>query len=94
LTGHAERLAKRLFSRSPVGDALDSASVLRRRLEQHISKHTGRRVQELAVEVHAGRVVVRGRTRSYYVKQLAQHGVRDLLPQVHLENAIRVQDAA
>jgi hypothetical protein len=37
---------------------------------------------------------VRGRTRSYYVKQLAQHGVRDLLPDVHLENAIRVEEAA
>jgi hypothetical protein len=73
---------------------LDSVSVLRRQLEQHISKYTGRRVRDLAVEVYSERIVVRGRTRSYYVKQLAQHGVRDILPDVRLENAIHVEGAA
>jgi hypothetical protein len=36
-------------------------------------------------------VVLRGQTSSYYVKQLAQHGVQELLPQVRLENSIVVE---
>ena len=47
-----------------------------------------RPVRELAVEVDSGRVVLRGRATSYHVKQLAQHGVRDILPDAPLENAI------
>jgi hypothetical protein len=48
----------------------------------------------LAVEVYSGRIVVRGRAQSYYVKQLAQHGVRDVLPDVQLENANCVEEAS
>jgi hypothetical protein len=50
-------------------------------------------VRELQVEVHPGRVVLRGRANSYYVKQLAQHAARTLLPEVRLENAITVEAA-
>lgn len=60
-------------------------------LIQQISHRTGRRVRELAVEVRAGQVVLRGRARSFHVKQLAQHGVREMLPDVQLENAIVVE---
>jgi hypothetical protein len=42
------------------------------------------------VEVAADRVVLRGRTPSYYIKQLAQHGARAALPTTRLENAIIV----
>ena len=58
--------------------------------ERVITK-TGRRVLDLAVEVGAGRVVLRGRTKSFHVKQLAQHGAWEVLPNVCLENAIVVE---
>ncbi len=66
------------------------SSRLREELECHIQGRTGRRVRNLAVELYPERIVLRGHTGSYYVKQLAQHGVRDLLPHVSLENAIEV----
>lgn len=65
---------------------------LRQELEQHVRTRTGRRVRNLTVEVHNGRVVLRGRASTYHVKQLAQHGVRDLLPDVVLDNVITVGD--
>jgi len=58
---------------------------------QRVANRTGRRVRDLAVEVRGGRVVLRGRASSFHVKQLAQHGVRELLPDAHLENAIVVE---
>ena len=63
---------------------------LQQDLEHHISLRTGRRVRNLAVELEPERVVLRGLTNTYHVKQLAQHGVRDLLPHVRLENVIVV----
>jgi len=63
---------------------------LRHELESHIKSRTGSRVRDLDVEVAPDRVILHGTTASYYVKQLAQHGVRELLPDVRLENAIVV----
>jgi hypothetical protein len=60
-------------------------------LERHVQQRTGRRVQGLCVEVGEGQVVLRGRTSSYYVKQLAQHGVWDVLPDARLANDIVVE---
>jgi hypothetical protein len=60
-------------------------------LERYILDRTGRRVQELCVEVRDEQVVLRGRTSSYYIKQLAQHSVLDVLPQARLDNAIVVE---
>jgi len=60
-------------------------------LEQHILARTGRRIRDLAVLLSPERVILRGRTTTYNVKQLAQHGVQDLLPRVPLENAIVVE---
>jgi hypothetical protein len=59
-------------------------------LEQHVLARTGRRVRNLAIELSSERIVLRGHADTYYIKQLAQHGVRDLLPQLCLENAIVV----
>ena len=55
-----------------------------------VQTRTGRRIRDLAVELLPERVVLRGYTATYYVKQLAQQGVRELLPHVRLENAITV----
>ncbi|OWK37846.1 hypothetical protein FRUB_06966 [Fimbriiglobus ruber] len=59
-------------------------------LKESVHQRTGRRVTGLAVELVQETVVLRGRTGSYYVKQLAQQGVRDVLPQNPLQNAIVV----
>jgi hypothetical protein len=63
---------------------------LRSELEQHVSARTGRRVRNLAIEFIPEAVILHGSASTYYVKQLAQQGVRDVLPQVRLENAIVV----
>jgi hypothetical protein len=60
-------------------------------LERQIQVRTGRRIRDLAVELTPGLVVLRGHTTTYYLKQMAQTGVRDLLPQVRLENDIVVE---
>jgi hypothetical protein len=63
---------------------------LQQELEHRIFQRTGRRVRNLTVELRPERVVLRGLAANYHVKQLAQHGVRELLPHVCLENIIIV----
>jgi hypothetical protein len=65
---------------------------LQQELEEHILVRTGHRIRELSIELRPERIVLRGRTRTYHIKQLAQHGVRDLLPTIGLENAIVVDN--
>ncbi len=65
---------------------------LQRELENKVLARTGRRVRNLDIELRPEGVVLRGVASSYYIKQLAQQGVRDVLPHVQLENAITVQD--
>ena len=67
---------------------------LQHELEAHVLARTGRRVRDLSIELYSERVILRGHTSTYYVKQLAQHGVRDVLPHVRLENAIVVEGNA
>jgi hypothetical protein len=57
---------------------------------QRVATLTGRRVRDLAVEVATDRITLRGRAGSFHVKQLAQHGVREVVPTLRLENAIVV----
>jgi hypothetical protein len=59
-------------------------------LKEQVLARTGRRVRDLSVEVMEGKVVLRGRAESFHIKQLAQHGVWDLLPTVKLNNEIEV----
>jgi hypothetical protein len=58
---------------------------------QRVLNRTGRRVHDLSVEVGRGSVILRGRAASYHVKQLAQHGAREAMPNATLENAIVVE---
>ncbi len=60
-------------------------------LEHQVQARTGRRVRNLAVEFNEERVILRGHVSSYYLKQLAQHGIHDLLPQISVTNAIVVE---
>lgn len=62
-----------------------------RDLVQQVQARIGRRVRNLSVECRNDRVVLRGQTNTYHVKQLAQHGLATLLPDGwRLENAILV----
>ena len=59
-------------------------------LVRQVQSRTGRRIRDLAVELSPERVTLRGYAATYYLKQLAQQGVREVLPHVRLENAITV----
>jgi hypothetical protein len=63
-------------------------------LERRVGLRAARQVFGLRIEVRGGRVVLQGRARSYHFKQLAQEGVRELLPRGGLENAITVDGPA
>jgi len=59
-------------------------------LERQVQTRTGRRIRGLTILFDKERVILHGRAATYYLKQLAQHGVRDILPQARLLNAIEV----
>jgi hypothetical protein len=63
---------------------------LRTELVDRVLSRTGRRVLNLNIELHPERVILRGQAATFHVKQLAQQGVREVLPEVCLENAITV----
>ena len=56
----------------------DSAE-LEQAIERQIVQRTWGRIHRLQVDVIDGRVVVHGYTQSYYSKQLALEGVRDVI---------------
>lgn len=55
-----------------------------------IAIRTCRRIRGLDVDLADDSIVLHGQATSYHVKQLAQHTVRELLPSVRIQNAIRV----
>ena len=59
-------------------------------LTRRIDTLTYRQVRDLNIAHNANRVVLHGRAKSYYVKQLATHAVLDLMPGVAIENSICV----
>lgn len=63
---------------------------LREELETRVQARTGRRVRNLAIQLSPDGVTLQGNTLSFYDKQMAQHGVREVLPEVQLNNAIIV----
>ena len=65
-------------------------AVQRTELEHIVHQSTNRCVRHLRVEVLAEAIVLRGQADSFYVKQLAQEAIRELLPGVRLLNAILV----
>jgi hypothetical protein len=83
--GTARRLEQRSLLRMP-----NNLRQLRLELECRVLARTGRRVLNLDIELLPERIVLHGRAGSYHIKQLAQQGVRECLPNVRLENAIEV----
>jgi hypothetical protein len=70
---------------------LTTAIPLARDLEDQVQQRTNRGVRNLSIEFRPGRVVLRGQTTSYYVKQLAQHEVLGTIPsELRVENSITV----
>jgi hypothetical protein len=60
-------------------------------LEVQVQSRTNRGVRNLSIEFRPGRVVLRGQTNSYYVKQLAQEELIGTIPsEFRLENSITV----
>jgi hypothetical protein len=64
---------------------------LKELLVQRVYKWTGKRVQNLSIDVGGDRVILRGRAKSFHIKQLAQRGAQDILPNATVENAIVVE---
>ena len=67
----------------------DSRS-LAQRIGEAVQSRTGGNVRELHVEMDDRRVVLTGRTSTYYSKQLATHAVYDVLTGAELTNDIEV----
>ena len=69
--------------------ALDFLS-LRKELETRVLARTGSRLCDLGIELSPEGIRIFGQTTTFYVKQLAQHCVREFLPEVRLVNDINV----
>lgn len=69
--------------------ALDFPS-LRKELETRVMARTGSQLRNLGIELSPDGIRILGQTSTFYVKQLAQHCVREVLPEVGLVNDINV----
>jgi len=65
-------------------------TTLKKELESRVLACTGSRVQNLGIELSPAGVRLFGQTATYHVKQLAQHCIRAMLPDVCLVNDISV----
>jgi hypothetical protein len=65
---------------------------LHKELESRVLFRTGKRVRNLEIQFSPDEVILSGQTSTYHVKQLAQHGVLDVLPTIRLHNRITVHD--
>jgi carbon storage regulator len=88
-----ERIRKLLNGASAASDSSTATSFptdADARLADWIKRRTGGRIDALRVERQAGRVIVHGCARSYYVRQLAQHAARELLDESWLDRSDEV----
>ncbi len=60
------------------------------KIEQHVQCKTNGMIRELRVEFVEGEVIVTGRTRTYYAKQLATHAILSALQDAIVANEIEV----
>jgi hypothetical protein len=67
-----------------------NSSLFLDKLTHHVRQRTSGRIRNLVIEMRMEGIRLHGQTTSYYLKQLAQHGIRDILPYVGLENSIYV----
>jgi hypothetical protein len=69
--------------------ALDFPS-MRKELETRVLARTGNQLRNLGIELSPDGIRLLGQTTTFYVKQLAQHCVHEILPKVRLVNDINV----
>jgi hypothetical protein len=69
--------------------ALDFPS-MRKELETRVLARTGNQLRNLGIELSPDGIRLCGQTTTFYVKQLAQHCVHQILPAVRLVNDINV----
>jgi hypothetical protein len=69
--------------------ALDFPSI-RKQLESRVLARTGSQLRGLGIELSPEGIRLFGSSTTFYVKQLAQHCVREVLPDVCLQNDINV----
>jgi osmotically-inducible protein OsmY len=72
------------------GDRTPDRQAMADRLASRIELHSHGRVSQVCVEWSESEVVLRGRARTQYAKQLALNGVLELLGDQHVVNAIEV----
>ena len=63
---------------------------LKKELETRVLACTGTRLRNLGIELSPEGIRLHGQTTTFHVKQLAQHCVRTVLPDVQLDNEIHV----
>jgi hypothetical protein len=74
--------------------ASESQQDLTSTIKHRIHSRTHGRVWNLHVEFNGPSIILRGRTSTYYTKQLAQHGVLDVLTSSPVVNNIEVRKVA
>ena len=72
----------------------DSLQELTSTIKHRIHSRTHGRVWNLHVEFSGQFIVLRGRTSTYYTKQLAQHGALEILSDKAILNDIEVRKVA
>ena len=63
---------------------------MRKELETRVLARTGNQLRNLGIELSPEGIRLQGQTTTFYVKQLAQHCVHEILPEVRLVNDINV----
>jgi hypothetical protein len=61
-------------------------------LERLVQERAHYKVRNLRLEWSEGRFVLFGSVNSYHLKQLAQHGILDVMPTARVVNALTVRN--
>jgi osmotically-inducible protein OsmY len=69
----------------PLPETMEDTRTLEERVEQVVLSRTSGRIRGLRVQVQDGRVVISGRTSTYYNKQLATHAALEAATAVQNE---------
>ena len=69
----------------PLPATMEDTRTLEERVEQVVLSRTSGRIRGLRVQVQDGRVVISGRTSTYYNKQLATHAALEAATAVQNE---------
>lgn len=70
--------------------SIEISTTLLDRIERFVHSRTSGMVRDLQVEALDGRVVISGRSSTYYVKQLVTHGAQAAAEGIDLRNDVQV----